>query len=227
MSGAIDVINTLITRVKRSQRISPDDQIVKVNLGSYLFVHDGWINVEGSLHALASKWPRALQKILFKHSSAREELNLEDYLRVLRTQRFVHHNLDFGLPFKNGSVDHVYASHVLEHFYPEIGEMLLVESYRVLKKGGRIRICVPDLKHAVDLYLSGDKKTALGYFFQDRKLGEFHRHKYMYDFELLEALLKKCGFLSIERLSYQKGKVPDLDKLDNRPEETLYVEAVK
>jgi predicted SAM-dependent methyltransferase len=135
--------------------------------------------------------------------------------------------LDFGLPFPNDSVDYLYASHILEHFYPDVGENILRDAYRVLKKSGRIRICVPDLKHAVDLYLNGQKEDALGYFFKDSKPSRFYRHKYMYDFELLEAALKKAGFSSVEKQSYQHGRVPDIEKLDNRPEETLYVEATK
>jgi len=31
----------------------------------------------------------------------------------------------------------------------------------------------------------------------------------------------------IERCAFQQGLVPDLDRLDNRAEETLYVECVK
>jgi predicted SAM-dependent methyltransferase len=104
---------------------------------------------------------------------------------------------------------------------------LALEAYRVLKKGGRARICVPDLEHAIMLYRSGDKEKALGYFFLDSTAGAFYRHRYMYDFDLLQSILGKIGFTVIERCSYREGKVPDIDKLDNRPEEMLYVEAVK
>jgi hypothetical protein len=49
----------------------------------------------------------------------------------------------------------------------------------------------------------------------------------MYDFDMLSKLLEKTGFTRIVRCSYKQGKTPDLDVLDNRPEETLYVEASK
>jgi hypothetical protein len=55
----------------------------------------------------------------------------------------------------------------------------------------------------------------------------FARHKYMYDFDLLKKLLERSGFENIVRCSYQQGETPDLEVLDNRPEETLFVEAVK
>jgi hypothetical protein len=49
----------------------------------------------------------------------------------------------------------------------------------------------------------------------------------MYDFDLLRSELTKAGFSKIERRSYRDGDVPDIALLDNRPEETLYVEATK
>jgi predicted SAM-dependent methyltransferase len=228
MNQAIDVINAVLTGVKRSRRVLPNGKPVKVNFGSSLFVENGWINVEGSLHAFVAKWPTVFQRFLYRRSKANEWFGSEEeYIRVLKTHCFVHHDLNFGLPFADDSVDYLYASHILEHFYPDLGERILRDAHRVLKKGGRIRICVPDLKHAVDLYLAGQKECALEYFFRDSKPRDFYRHRYMYDFELLGAALRKAGFSSVEEQSYQHGRVPDVEKLDNRPEETLYVEAVK
>jgi hypothetical protein len=44
---------------------------------------------------------------------------------------------------------------------------------------------------------------------------------------LIEVSTKDAGFSKIVRCEYQLGKTPDLDTLDNRPEETLFVEAMK
>jgi SAM-dependent methyltransferase len=51
-------------------------------------------------------------------------------------------DLEDGLPFKNESVDVLYASHVMEHIhkFPE----LMQECYRVLKPRGLLHIKVPD-----------------------------------------------------------------------------------
>jgi ubiquinone/menaquinone biosynthesis C-methylase UbiE len=46
-----------------------------------------------------------------------------------------------GLPFKDSSIDGVYASHVLEHFDDLVGVMN--EIWRVCKPGGRVYITVP------------------------------------------------------------------------------------
>ena len=65
------------------------------------------------------------------------------------------------------------------------------------------------------------------YFFVDESDSFYARHKYMYDFELLKEKLNAAGFNDVERRNYQEGEAPDLNLLDNRPEESLFVEARK
>ena len=52
----------------------------------------------------------------------------------------------------NNIVDGVYSGHTLEHLYPNHAYRLLVEIYRVLKSNCWLRINVPDLKRAIDIY---------------------------------------------------------------------------
>jgi SAM-dependent methyltransferase len=223
----IDEGNSLIAWAKKSRRIHPKSGIVKVNFGSSLVVTDGWINVDGGIHVLFAGWPRPFLKLLYRISDARNWWgDPETYLRQLKSHVFVHHNLEYGLPFSDNSVDFVYSSHVLEHFYPSTANLVLLDVHRVMRSGARLRICVPDLQHAFRLYAEGDKEHALHYFFANGS-GELNRHRHMYDFDMLAALLGRAGFKSIQRCAYQQGLVPDLDRLDNRPEETLYVECVK
>ena len=76
-------------------------------------------------------------------------------------------NLLSGFPFADSSFDAVYSSHVLEHFDPDQGRFLLSESFRVLTKGGVLRIVVPDLEGSCREYLRvlsmepGDEKHQL------------------------------------------------------------------
>lgn len=51
----------------------------------------------------------------------------------------------YPLPYPDGSVDEIRASHILEHFDFTQAQDALKEWTRVLKPGGRIRIAVPDL----------------------------------------------------------------------------------
>jgi SAM-dependent methyltransferase len=226
-SWCIYRLNSLAAWSKKSRKVFAQNKVVKVNFGSSLVVADGWINVDGSPHILLAGWPKPVLKVMYRHSDARNWCGDEDlYITQLKTHRFLHHNLEYGLPFPDNTVDYLYSSHVLEHFYVDTAEFILRDAYRVMKKGSRLRVCVPDLQYAFTLYAQGNKEQALTYFFEPRR-GSFNRHRYMYDFDLLASLLQKVEFSSIERFAYRQGFVPDLDRLDNRPDETLYVEAVK
>ncbi len=64
-----------------------------------------------------------------------------------------HHDVTKGIPFENESLEVVYHSHVLEHIPKPQGEAFIGECYRVLKKGGILRVVVPDLEQIARNYL--------------------------------------------------------------------------
>ena len=213
---------------KRHRMISPAGRQLKINLGCGLAVAKGWINVDGSLNALVSTWPKPVHKIFYSVSGANRYYSREAYCSLLEEHLFVHHDLSYGIPFPEESADFVYTSHFLEHLHKVHAMKLLNESYRVLKPGGTIRICVPDLACALTLYSAGQKEKMLeNYFFIEDNGNNFASHKYMYDFDLLRMKLAGAGFTSVARREFREGLTPDLDILDNRQEDTLYVEASK
>ncbi|MGZ5561984.1 MAG: class I SAM-dependent methyltransferase [Halobacteriota archaeon] len=223
----LDTGNAYVTLLKKHRIVKPRSTSVKINLGCGLAVAPGWLNIDASLNSLFARWPTPVLKALYQASGARQWFTQEQYLRIIKEHEFLHHNLDYGIPFPDASVDYIYSSHWLEHLYREDAERLLLEAYRVLKPGGCVRTCLPDLEHAVTQYLQGNKEHALNYFFSTSKNGALGRHHYLYDAELLASLLSKVGFKQVARCAYRQGQMPDIDKLDNRPEETLYMEAVK
>lgn len=228
----IDFSTAVIGRMRQGQRITPEkdsrDGLVKVNLGCGLAVAKGWINVDASLNALVASWPRAAHKLLYRLSGSNRYYSLEQYCDLLENHVFIHHDLSHSLPLKDQTADFIYSSHFLEHLFKQDALRLLRECHRVLKSGGIVRICVPDLAYAVSLYVAGEKEKMLeNYFFVEDKESFLARHKYMYDFELLKSLLEKIGFSQVVCCAYRQGKTPDIDKLDNRPEETLFAEAIK
>jgi SAM-dependent methyltransferase len=220
-------LTLLSTWLKKRQRIRPNGLPVMVNLGSGLTVASGWIHVDGSMNALASRWPKALLSLLYRWSDNRQWFSHEQYVWILTQHRFVHHRLQYGVPFGDEMVDVIYSSHALEHLFLEEAQVLLQDAYRALKKGGLIRLAVPDLEHALRLYQSGEKERALAFFFNQNRSGYLNHHHYMYDFELLKNLMEKVGFVEVQRCSFRQGTMRDANILDNRPEESLFVEARK
>ena len=224
---AVDTVSLVLAWLRRKRRLRPVEAVVKVNLGSALCVAPGWINIDASVNALLAGAPEFLLLLAHRWSGSRALLGREEYVRTLRDNRFVHHNFRYGLPFEDDSVDYVYSSHLLEHLHRDDAQRLLREVHRILKPGGWTRICVPDLSHALALFHGGKKEESLEYFFSTNQAGALNRHQYMYDSGLLTAALRASGFVEIQRRGFQQGDVPDLLTLDNRPDETLYMEARK
>ncbi len=226
----IEILSNLMGWLKKNQRItsSSNSNKIQINLGCGLAVAKDWINIDGSLNALIAGMPKSLHAVAYRLTGANRYYSKNEYCRLLGDHHFVHHDLAHGIPFKDGVVDFIYSSHFLEHLFYKDAQHLLKESFRVLKVGGIIRISVPDLKYAVDLYHSGKKHEMLkNYFFVEDDASNYARHKYMYDFGLLSESLSLAGFQNIRRCKYQEGLTPDLEKLDNRPEESLFIEATR
>lgn len=225
----IDVVSLLLGKIKYKQSISiPNDSIVKVNLGCGLAVAPGWINIDGSLNALVATLPAWIHKTAYRLTGAKNYYSEKEYLCLLRNNRFVHHDLSYGLPIPDSSVDILYSSHFIEHLFRNDAINLLKESFRVLKPKGILRVSIPDLEYAISLYSDGEKEKMLSaYFFVDDDDSYYARHKYMYDYSMILGILKNIGFKDVYRCDYQQGQALDLNLLDNRPDESLFVEAIR
>ena len=136
---------------------------------------------------------------------------------------YVHNlNKERPLPFKDDSVDNIYTSNTLEHLEPINLTSVLKEFYRVLKPGGKCRIVVPNVAHAIDLYINNKQDlshkkycskpefipaTAMGYltaWFHTNKKGLGTGHKIGFDEELLRAFIARTEFKDVTNMKYNK-----------------------
>jgi predicted SAM-dependent methyltransferase len=105
------------------------------------------------------------------------------------------------------SVDLIYASHVVEYFNRCEVLNLLKEWRRVLKKGGTLRLAVPNFEAICKLYISGefDLKSFLGPLYGQMSMGnEVIYHKTVYDFDSLQETLISCGFSEVKKYDWKK-----------------------
>ena len=110
--------------------------------------------------------------------------------------------------FKDSSVEAIYASHVLEHFYYGLNNELLntlSEWYRVLQPEGKLYISVPDLQTLCWLYLHPllnplDKHHLMRIMFGGQT-NEHDVHKVGFDFDILALYLEEVGFHQYEPVS--------------------------
>lgn len=145
-----------------------------------------------------------------------------------------------NLHFKNNSVSLIYASHLIEYFDREEIEIILKEWYRVLKKGGILRIAVPDFNEMCKLYINNKVKLGqiLGPLYGKMTMNNNNiYHKTTYDFYSLKELLTKCGFSQIMHYNWRdtdhcfhddhsQAYLPHMDK-ENGVLISLNVEGVK
>jgi glycosyltransferase involved in cell wall biosynthesis/predicted SAM-dependent methyltransferase len=234
-------------RIVRGNRGDGDMLLKKVNLGSGTACLDEWINIDGSFNARLAKYPR-LRYLLLKISILPKkyyELPWSEHIKSIMVR-----DVRKKLPFDDESIDFIYSSHLIEHLRKDETKKVLGECLRVLKRGGFLRLVIPDLEILTKNYLKeieeieNINKVKKNYLPSERflellGLGERTRtpflqkifssggHKWMYDHLSLTKMLATCGFVDIQKKDYKMGTVPDIDLLDNRPEHSLYLETRK
>lgn len=147
-----------------------------------------------------------------------------------------------GLPYAAESVDSIYSTHMIEHFYPDELQQLLRECRRVLKPQGGLRLVVPSLTNAIAAYQQGRREWFYDDFPRhfDSLGGRFSnfvfcdgQHRTAFDFEYLNEELRKAGFEHIEESAEGKSGVyadaaPAFEPGDAKGlSHSLFVEAFK
>lgn len=231
---AWEILNPLLLHLKRNRRRVPMDAFRGINLGCGIDNPPHWLGLDGGLSVLLSAFPSWMITVLFWLFPGSNVAKRRDFFDRIRMTRILHHDFRYGLPFFDAAVDAVYSSHFFEHLEKKEALQLLKDSYRVLKPGGFIRICVPDLhgsvqemKTALATYDAGDPSLVQKYVTKKRTgyTNHYSHHRYMYNYEDLKGLLESCGFVEVGRRTKGQGAIRDVECLDTR--EGLFVEAVK
>lgn len=157
-------------------------------------------------------------------------LPLEGWVNIDVFPSDLPYNVNWGLPFEDNSVDFVYSAYLLEHIDYKNVPNLLNDVHRVLKKGGAMRLCVPNIKPYMMAYLENDHdffeeieqkwgfafggnllEKLLNYAGCGNRIGVLDDHKFAYDTETLEDILKKAGFNTVYPSAYNQSPFPELN----------------
>jgi len=149
------------------------------------------------------------------------------------------------LPFADDSVNVVVCNSAINYFERTRALEIIKDVFRVLAPGGIARFGTLDLRILAEKYLHND--TAFYYqklpngrdrfpgktigdkfneFFYGFRIGDKHG-KYIYDFQSLKVLFVEAGFSDIQMMPYCQSLIPEVGKIDNRPEQMFFLEAIK
>ena len=136
-------------------------------------------------------------------------------------------------PFKSEVFDHIYCEHMIEHITFEAGNYMLSECYRILKKGGKIRISTPDLDRYLNLFnknLNHDENLFQKWIvdnwltdLNDKNNAPYHilnlnmhgwGHKYIYCKNTLSFQLEDNGFNNIIRYDCDSSDEPHFKNIE-------------
>jgi hypothetical protein len=207
----------------------------KLNLGSGPLAAEGWINIDRSPNILLDR-VRPVKRLL------RTVGLLSDEHMVHWAPAIFRHDLSRGIPCADGIADAVYSSHMLEHMYLSDARGLLLETQRVLKSGAILRLALPDYSEQAQLLVTGEQcrdadagmtfnRNLLAHPFERpslyvrlRSVAGGHTHRWFPTRSLLRQLLAEARFTDIRELSFRRGELPDLVRIETR-RDSLFFEA--
>lgn len=146
----------------------------------------------------------------------------------------IYWDLSKGIPFKDNLIDKIYSSHLLEHFSPNAGRLLLNECYRCIKPGGKITVSVPNARIYINAYVQNKR---LDYEYLSHRpavhgnapismvnyIAYMDGHHFtLFDEDGLLEVLEEAGFSSVSLREYDQ----ELDPHDRR-HNSIYAEGIK
>jgi len=194
---------------------------VKIHLGCGTIYKEGWINIDSK----SNEFPGI-------------DSNKVDII----------YDLTNPLPIPDESVDFIFHDNFFEHLSYDNGLNLLKDHFRILKKGGVVRINQPDLEKVVNFYIRDNFRSLIinGKPYNEHYAGyaclrnraesinycfrQFGQHKYLYDFEAMKLRLIDAGFSenNIKRCNATISEFSELLNLERSSDQlSLVIEAIR
>jgi len=139
------------------------------------------------------------------------------------------------------SVDLIWSCHMLEHLEYPHGVVECLKTFNSwLKPNGLLRLSVPDLRLVTEYYVNRNPKLFTMYsgsvdehLYKKDSASEMFtffmrgwEHTVVFDFALLQDLMKDAGFRNIQQMPFGKSRSGSWPH-DRMPEESMQVEGTK
>lgn len=112
-------------------------------------------------------------------------------------------------PIDNGVIAEVFSAATLEHFRKHHNEHILREFFRILRPGGLLRVCTPDIEAIARGLLHGEDLGLINQHFfgkfKEEDTDDFDVHRWMYPAKAMMETLKKIGFVNVEQIPNDTG----------------------
>jgi len=145
---------------------------------------------------------------------------------IPRTDAIMYLDATRSFPISDQTFDYVYTEHMIEHISWSQGKDMLKECFRILKRGGKIRITTPNLVQLVKVFNDPTSELNLAYIESHRQkyyseaaetdpafmLNQMfygYEHRFLHTEKTLSFLLSQSGFSNIKSLAI--GESDDLE----------------
>ena len=223
--------------VNHGRRTTPRGPgVVRINVGCGTTPTNGWVNFDNSPIVRVARWPMLVRVLSAARLLRRQS---REFAWVANRTEIRFANAARRIPCADGAADALYSSHMIEHLDRAGAKAFLLEARRVLRPGGIVRICAPDLALLVHAYTStgdADRLVARTHMGQEAPggirarmkmalIGPRH-HLWMYDGPSLARLLTDAGFTNVAIVPAGTTNIPEPGELDlaERADESTYVE---
>ncbi len=195
----------------------------------------GWANFDNSPSLLLARLPRVTRALRVLGLLSQDQVRFAEFCRGHDIRRANAQRIPVG----DGAADVLYSSHMLEHLSRGDARVFLAEARRVLRPGGTLRLCVPDLRILAEEYLAdgdADRFVAGSLLAVDTstwvkriRMAVYgnREHQWMYDGRSLCKLIESCGFTHVAVVAPGESRIQSPQPLNLRElaEVSVYVEA--
>lgn len=104
------------------------------------------------------------------------------------------------VPFENGSIQKIFCSHLIEHFWWEDVGKILKDWFNLLEEGGEMELWTVDFERVIRNYKDNPDMEYVNWRMYNQQRHTADEHQGCFDFRYLKLLLLKAGFSNVERL---------------------------